>query len=453
MPNDEASSKLSRRSALRRGITAAAGSIALAAQSSPAIAQSRPSSAGRKFRAFVRFPGTPNASVEELKLLPIQPREVVIRTEASSPCYTMTDIFSRGAKLGVDEEAPFKFGFSHAYIVNHSGVGIVEEVGPMVGRVRVGDRVIVPCTPQCGLCYECLHGRAQYCAYQSVKSNRPIAQMSDGTPVTTFLSLGGISEIMVAPEEFCCPVFTDVPPAQLAQLGDSLATGLGTGMILAPIEPGSDVVVMGAGAVGLGAVQAARIMGAAQIIVVEPIRYRREMALKVGATTALDPNAEGKNLVSKIRDLCKGQTDRIEAGGSASIPTRHGPDFTIEAVGPDRLTPKVEKSPDPTGILPIQQAFEFTRTGGHLAMCGFGMPGNVTFDATQFAVGKDQSIRASQYGGLQMMRDLPRLVKLIEKGVIDMKSLNIETFPLERAREAIEAVGYRTTVATAVVFS
>jgi S-(hydroxymethyl)glutathione dehydrogenase/alcohol dehydrogenase len=437
MPDNDRSSQVSRRKALQRGVTAAAGSIALAAQSGTAAAQSRPSSAGRRFRAFVRHGTT--ASVEELKLLPIQPREVVIRTEASAPCYTIT-----GNALGANPAR-------QASIVNHSGVGVVEEVGPMVRRVQVGDRVIVPCTPQCGQCYSCLHGRPDYCAYLSV-SPRPIAEMSDGTPVTAFLELGGITEIMVVKEEYCCPVFTDVPAAELAQLADSFGTGLGTGMILAPIEAGSNVLIFGAGGVGLGAVQAARIMAAGQIIVVEPIAYRREIALKLGATTVLDPNAEGNNLAGKIRDLCKGPTDRIAAGGRRPLPDFNGADFAIEAVGPDRLPPKVEKGPDPTGILPMQQAWELTSPGGHVAFCGFGQPGNVSFPATQFA-NRDRSVHASQFGGIHMMRDMPRLVKLIERGFIDMKPLNIATFPLDRAREAVEAIAYRTVAASAVMFS
>src|SRR5262249_11084787 len=163
--------------------------------------------------------------------------------------------------------------------------------------------------------------------------------------------------------------------------------GLAGGMNLAPFEIASDVVVLGAGPVGIGAIQAARLKSAGQIIAVEPIKYRREIALKVGATMALDPNAE-PNLVERIRELCKGKTDRRFAGGRAwgddifAVP--RGPDFTIEAVGSDQFKPKVEQGPDPTGIRPLQQAWEFTRAGGHIVTLGFAQRGDVSFPASAF---------------------------------------------------------------------
>ncbi len=426
--------EISRRNVLKR--SAAAAGMALAPQG--ALAQSR----GHKFRALVRYGTT--ASVQELTLLPIQPREVVIRTQASGVCYTIV-----GGVLG-------NRNVTRASIPNHSGMGVVEEIGPMVKRVQVGDRVIVPGTPQCGQCYECLTGRPDWCQFLSTRPPHAVAAMADGTPVNEDGSLGGISELMVVPEEYCCPVFTDVPATELTMLGDTLGTGLAAGHNLAPIEPGSDVVVLGAGAVGLGAVQAARILGAAQIIVVEPIRVRRELALKVGATMALDPNAEGKNLVGKIQDLCKGRTDRRFAGGRAwdddLFAVSRGPDFTIEAVGGDSFTPKLESGPDPTGILPLRQAFDFTRAGGHITMLGFGQKGDVSFPAWQFA-NRGRTFHAGQQGGLHMMRDLPRWVKLIEKGTLDVKSIVTATYPLDRAMEAVQAVADRTQVGAVITFA
>jgi S-(hydroxymethyl)glutathione dehydrogenase/alcohol dehydrogenase len=432
-----------RRDMLKTGAAAAVGGAAFAAQA----AQQRgggqaPVSGGRKFKALVRY-GT-GALVQELTLLPIQPGEVVVRTQASGVCYTIV------------RQVLSKQNATRASIPNHSGMGIVEEVGPLVKRVQVGDRVIIPGTPQCGQCYQCLTGRADWCQFLSTAPPHPVATMADGTPVNEGGSLGGLSELMVVPEEYTCPVFTDVPAAELTMLGDTAGTGLAAGHNLAPIEPGSDVVVLGAGPVGLGAIQAARILGAGQIIVVEPIRYRRELALKLGATMVLDPNVEGNNLVAKIRDLCKGKTNRRYAGGRAwgddlfAVP--NGPDFTIEAVGGDAFPPKVEAGPDPTGILPLQQAFEFTRGGGHITMLGFGQQGNVSYPAWAFA-NRGRTFHAGQQGGLHMMRDLPRYVKLIEKGLLDIKSMVTATYPLDRAMEAVQAVADRTTVGAVITFS
>lgn len=196
-------------------------------------------------------------------------------------------------------------------------------MGRQVKRVQRGDRVIVAGTSECGQCYQCLHGRPDYCQFTFTAGPwPPFAELSDGTPVVPQGGLGGFSELMTVFEEYCCPVFTDVPSVQLALLGDQLASGFAAGLTEKRIEPGSDVAIFGAGPVGIGAVQSARVAGAGQIIVVEPIAYRREFARKMGATTTLDPRVEGDGLVERIRELTKGPTDRLFAGGRTWTPTR-----------------------------------------------------------------------------------------------------------------------------------
>lgn len=416
----------------------ATGAAALAPQ--VATAQLTGTNAGRRFKAFVRHGTT--ASVEELRLHAIQPREVLVRTQASAVCYTIV-----GGALATTNAA-------QASIPNHSGMGVVEEVGPLVKRVQKGDRVVVPGTPQCGVCYQCLHGRADWCQFLDTAPAHAMAEMSDGTPIFSQASLGGLSELMVVPEEYCCPVFTDLPAEQLTLLGDTIGTGLAAARDLVEVEPGWNVVVQGAGPVGMGAIQAARLANAGQVIVIEPIKARREIAMKVGGTIALDPNAEGNGLVAKIRDLCKDPTGRRFAGGrlfdGRGVPD--GADFVINAVGSDWFPPKVEVGPDPTAILPLQQCFDFTRAGGHIVMLGVAWRGNVSFNAAQFS-NRGRTFHSGQQGGLNMLRDIPRYVKLIEKGSIDMKSMVTATYPIERTREAIQAVGDRTVLGAVITFA
>jgi len=436
------SARVSRRSVLKTGAAALGGAAtmlghdaALANQTDQAPGPRQVNTVGRRFRAFVRHGA--GTSVEELRLLPIQPREVIVRTQASGVCYTIT-----GGVIATTQ-------IQRANIPNHSGMGIVEEIGPLVKRVQPGDHVIVPGTPQCGQCYQCLQGRADHCRFLAVDQH-PIAEMADGTPVFAGAGLGGLSELMIVYEEYCCPVFTDVPSAELTMLGDTVGSGVAAGMDLITIFPGSDVVVQGAGPLGMGAIQAARIMGAAQIIAIEPIRYRREAALKLGATIALDPNAEGDKLVERLRDLCKGETDRRFAGGTNM--GGRGADFTINACGGDTSVPTVEQVPDPTGILPLQQALQFTKPGGHIVTLGFQQRGMVAFPVLQF-VNSGRTFHAGQQGGLNMMRDLPRFVRLIERGLLDVKSVVTATYALDRTREAVQAVADRTTLGAVVMFA
>jgi S-(hydroxymethyl)glutathione dehydrogenase/alcohol dehydrogenase len=228
-------------------------------------------------------------------------------------------------------------------------------------------------------------------------------------------------------------------------------------MCLMQVEPGSDVVVLGAGALGMSAIQAARIMGAAQVIAVDPVRHRRDLALTLGATTAFDPNAEGEGLVEKIREHCKGPTDRLYAGGrgwatGARQFDNRGADFTIEAVGRCGDQPKVEQPPDPTGILPMQQAWQVTGRGGSLVYLGFGQVGNVSYPASQFA-NNGRNVFSGQQGGLNMMRDLPRFVRLIERGQLDLKSMVTSTWRLDQVRQALQVLSDRTEMCPVVTFT
>ena len=408
----------------RKMLTASSAPFVPQVVTGQAPAQLTGTNAGRRFKAFVRH-GT-GASVEELRLHAIQPREVLVRTQASAVCYTIV-----GGALRANA--------AQASIPNHSGMGIVEEVGPLVKRVQKGDRVVVPGTPQCGVCYQCLHGRADWCQFLDTAPAHPLAEMSDGTQVVEQAGLGGLSELMVVPEEYCCPVFTD-----LSGRATDSARRHGRHRTCRRPRPRADRAGLERGGAGRGArgngcdpVRAARQRRPGDCDRADPAR--REIALKVGGTIAIDPNAEGNGLIAKIQSLCKGVTDRRFAGGRISSGARlavpDGADFTINAVGSDWFPPKVEVGPDPTAILPLQQCFDFTRAGGHIVMLGVAWRGNVSFNAASFS-NRGRTFYSGQQGGLNMLRDIPRYVKLIEKGVIDMKSMVTSTIPLSvRAKQ------------------
>ena len=441
---------VTRRAWLKHGTAAALGGAAALAgrpassQERQAPAVPRRSNAGRAFRALVRH-GT-GISVEELRLLPIQPRQVLVRTQAVAPCYTVV----WGGAL---DTTPAR----RAYVPNHCGFGVVEEVGPDVKRVQIGDRVVVAGTSQCGVCYQCLHGRPDYCQFAAGGDSFPaFAEMQDKTPVYTEAGIGGLSELMAVYEEYCVPVFTDLPAAELCLLGDQLVSGFSAGHSLVRFEAGSDVAVFGAGPVGIGALQAARVAGAAQVIAVEPIRYRREFALKMGATTVLDPVVEGDNLVERIRDLCKGPTDRRFAGGTSFVKSpssamSRGADFVVEAAGVQVVPPKVEHQPDPTNVRTVLQAWDCTRMGGHVMLMGLTLK-DVPFPGVALAL-LGRTIHPGQQGGLHVMRDIPRFVRLIEKGRLDARSMITKTYGVGEMRQAIQDCADRTVITAVVQFT
>lgn len=450
-------SNISRRRALQAGTAAVVGGAsallggdASAQQRAPAVLTN--TQAGRRVRAFVKLDRVEPPSVQTITLRALTGRQVAIRTEAAQTCYS-----SVGEVLLPSPRAP-----ETATVVGHGGVGIVEAVGPHVHAIQVGDRVIANFHNTCGWCYNCVRGRADQCMNGALE---PTADLN-GKPVNSGPS--GMTEVMVLNQEKLLPVFTDVPSVELAMLCCVGNCGLGMTMTKVPVEAGSDVVIFGAGPVGLSAVQGARVKGAARIILVEPIAYRRELGRKLGATDVVNPHDYTQRrprpagggaggdmfddaLVDHIRNLCKLSTDRTWVTGG-----RIGPDHVIEAVGGDRygdvlIKPSAGSGPDPSGLTVLSQCWQLVSRIGTGTSGSIGFPSDqmVQIQPNQFA---DTSKHwwAGTAGGTHTRRDVPRYVRLIEVGKIDMKALASQTYPLAQATEAYRVAMNRTVVATIV---
>lgn len=311
-----------------------------------------------------------------------------------------------------------------------------------------------------------MRGRADQC----LNGGGPSEATADLNGKPVFSGTSGMTEVMVVYQEKCLPVFTSVSPVELSVLTCVGNCGLGMTMTKVPVEAGSGVVVFGAGPVGLHSVQGARIKGAARIIAVEPIAYRRDLAVKLGATDVVDPwrynerrrrqgGAGGTGtadefddaLVTHIRDLCKLSTDRTWATGG-----RIGPDHVIEAVGGDRygnvlIKPAAGSGPDPSGMTVLHQCWELvSRVGtGISGSIGFPTDQRVQIPPNQFA-DTSKHWRAGTAGGTHTRRDVPRYVRLAEVGKLDLKALASRTYPLNQTTEAYRVAMNREVVATIV---
>jgi len=431
-----------RRSMLVGSATAAATlASGVMAQQGGAAAINTGSVAGMPFRAFVRH-GT-EGEVMDLRLRDIDDTQVLVRNLGSCACYTVTT-----SVLGNrNQERPI--------IPNHSGMGIVEAVGSKVRRVQPGDRVLVSGTPWCGVCHQCLSGCPEWCNYLAPGAvpNEPIASMADGAGVIEAAVIGGLSEIIVAYEEYCIPVFSDIPDDQIAMLGDTGAVGIAATSVYDPVQIGQNVVIFGAGPIGLAAVQGAKAQAAGQIIVVEPAAYRRELARQFGATTVIDPNDDTDNLVENIRTLCANRSERIDAGGQyrgGGFIDMRGADLVIECSGLDRYVPKVEPGPDPTGILALRQSWEVTAPGGSLVTLG-AYEGDVSFPATLFSLSGKRCF-GGQMAGMNVMRDTSRFIIAMEKGQVDIGALITSRPTLDEVREGFQGVADRTELGVVITF-
>ena len=134
-------------------------------------------------------------------------------------------------------------------------------------------------------------------------------------------------------------------------------------------------------------------------------------------------------------------------GSAAATPAAcggAGADFVVEAVGADTAPPKAERGPDPTGILPLRQAYEMCAAGGDIVTTSLPR-GNITLPAVMFTIG-GRTHHAGQAGGSQPMRDIPRYVEMLDKGLFNAKALATTVVGLNGMLEAYEQVAYRTTV-------
>jgi Zn-dependent alcohol dehydrogenase len=474
------SDTLSRRDVLGGGIAAAAvASAAIEIGGSSATAQAAAvltgTMAGRRYRALVHSPGE-GSSVQELRMLPLGPDHVVVRTQASFLSYDKCQavLYPPGKNaVGVGSA-------TIPIVLGDGGVGIVEAVGSRVRRVNVGDRVIVQDSPYCGTCYDCLHGRPDRCQLGGPAAGggkgspfTPVAETEGGTQVIEHNNGGGFAELMIAYEWYCQPIFADAPSPALSPLISEAACGLGMAFGVAPVEPGSSVCVIGCGAVGLAAVQGARIKGASRIIAVDPIAYRRESALKLGATDALDPfgyfkksdlapipeggggGAAGETdaLVLKIRDMCRGRTDRPFAGGRYFNLNGNsdGPDYVMEAAGGDVWPPASGPSPDPTGVLPLQQAWKLNSTAGQLCTCAVNQRGYLGLPAVFWSNAR-KSHHPGNMNGVNPMRDMQRYAILTETGQFNGSALVPGTCTLDTIREMYLRVATRSIIGASLVF-
>jgi aryl-alcohol dehydrogenase len=231
--------------------------------------------------AVLRDPGKPFA-IEEVSLSGPGPGEVLIKVAGAGLCHT-------------DLAARHYMPLPQPLVLGHEGSGVVEAIGPGVTRIAAGDHVVMS-FDSCGWCARCLAGEPAYCAEFFPRNNSgsradgstPMTDR-DGRPVLArWFGQSSLATYAIATERNVVKVDRSLPLEMLGPLGCGFQTGAASVLLAMQVHAGSSIAVFGAGAVGLAAVMAARIAGASEIIAVDLHAKRRELALELGATRALD---------------------------------------------------------------------------------------------------------------------------------------------------------------------
>lgn len=249
-----------------------------------------------KIKAAVTHGQGQDFTLEEVDLAAPKANEVLVKIVATGVCHT--DAVARDAAI-----APLPA------VLGHEGAGIIEDVGEGVTRFAKGDHVVLSFA-HCGHCDNCLTGHPAVCEtfndlnFGGVNDDYTHRLSQDGEQLSTFFGQSSFGTFAVVHERNVVKVDPDVDLALLGPLGCGIQTGAGTVLNKLKPEFGSTIAIYGAGAVGLSAVMAAKIVGCKMIIVVDVNDSRLELAKELGATHAF--NGLKTNVVEEIKKLTKG---------------------------------------------------------------------------------------------------------------------------------------------------
>jgi alcohol dehydrogenase len=305
-----------------------------------------------------------------------EPEDAVVRVDGFTICGTDLHIL-RGDVPEVQS----------GRVLGHEAVGTVTEVGPGVRTVRAGDRVLMSCISSCGRCRFCREGRYGQCLggggwvlghlIDGVQAEQVRIPFADGSVHVLPDSIGDEAALM----------FADIMP-----------TSYEVGVLNGGVRPGDTVVIVGAGPIGLAAVQTARLFSPLRIVVVDPVESRRAAALSFGADVALSPEDD---VVGAVRELTGGL----------------GADVAIEAVG-------------------LPATFDLTvavvRAGGRVANVGVhGKPTTLHLEDLWI---RDVTITT----GLVDTATTPTLLQLVGAGKLDAARLVTHRFGFDEVPEAYD---------------
>ncbi len=345
--------------------------------------------------------------VEDIELDPPQEGEVLVKMAACAIC--QSDIHYMDGLWGGQLPA----------IYGHEAAGVVEALGPGVDSVAPGDSVLVTLIRSCGQCFYCTQGAHTQCETTFALDQEPRLRRGDGSPVKQGLRTGAFAEFSVVDASQVAKIPKEIPFDSASLISCGVITGLGAVTNTAQVPPGSSVVVIGTGGVGLNSVQGAALSGARTIIAVDLANSKLEAAKQFGASHGL--NAAGNDLPDAVRGLTDGR----------------GADFVFVTVGSTKA---------------IEQGLTLLRPAGTLVIVGMPAVGaTASLQALDFA-DASQRILGSKMGSTRLVIDIPKLVGLYQQGRLKLDELISGRYPLADINEAIASVRRGEALRNVIVF-
>ncbi|NOX40174.1 MAG: Zn-dependent alcohol dehydrogenase [Alphaproteobacteria bacterium] len=327
--------------------------------------------------------------IQEVALRTPKLGEVEVTLKACAICHS--DIsYAQGA-----------WGGALPAIYGHEAAGIITALGENVAGYDIGDTVLVTLLRACGRCVSCSGGHPAQCETRVRESDSPL-RTTDDQPVQQGLKTGAFAEKAVVDQSQIAKIPADMPLDAASLLSCGVITGVGAATNSAKVRPGSSVVVIGAGGVGLNAIQGAAICGAATIIAIDTLPEKLATAMDFGATHGILATSEKPH--RQVKRLTGGRgADTVLVGATQAY----------------------------------QTAPQYLCVGGTMVMVGMPPSGEkVTYEPVMVAASSHKMI-GSNMGDTMLSRDIPYLIELYKQGRLKLDELVSRRYALEDINEAI----------------
>lgn len=362
-------------------------------------------------KAAVLYENNKPVKVEDVTIDDPKNNEVLVKMVATGVCHTDLH-FVKGE---MPQPLPVVLG--------HEGAGIVEKVGPNVTTLKEGDHVVLMVAYSCGKCRYCVSGQPAMCpewlGYHMIGTLPDGTKRlhKDGQDLNHFFSQSSFAEYAVVHERTAIKVRDDAPLDVVCLLGCGTTTGMGAVLNTAGVRAGDTVAIYGCGGVGLSALMAAHLAGAAKIIAVDTNEMKLQKAKDLGADFLV--NAATENPPQKILEI-----------------TGTGADHALECIGNAEV---------------ISQAFSSIHNGGKCVVVGMAPFGAMVQIAPfEFLLGK--TITGSVQGHIRAAVDVPRYADLFMTGKLPLDKLVSKYYKLDQINEAFEALEKGQVVRSVVKF-
>ena len=267
----------------------------------------------RRYRAAVlHAAGTP-MSIETVTAVELKPTDVLVRIRAAGLCHTDLEVFEGSLRYPLP------------IVLGHEAAGVVEEVGAAARGVKQGDHVVLSWNPHCGHCFYCDRDTPILCEQYLGEGPKALPfdgearnHLADGRPLQQLMFLGSFGEYCIVSDQQAIAVPKQIPFDRACLIGCGVMTGVGAALNLGAIAHGDSVMVIGCGAVGLSAVQGARLAGASVIIAVDLAPAKLALARRMGATHGVNATSDDAVAAAKRETGGRGVDVVIESAGSAA---------------------------------------------------------------------------------------------------------------------------------------